>query len=134
MSRVTDWILSGKPAAIHAHLEFNEVIGMDTATWTNDQGVKFTFVHVLDDGTLFHLGKRCAEDSDSQLSCFGDTWLSWAGPPKQVYLDLATAYHSETGWKPCNLKIYNLRCQQLSRTGSLAGLKLMEKLSRECWV
>ena len=84
-----------RPAAIHAHLTFNEVIGMDTASWTNDQGLRFTFVHFLDEGTLFHLGKRCAEDSDSQLSCFGDTWLSWAGPPRQVYLDPASEYNSD---------------------------------------
>eukprot|EP00435_Cladocopium_sp_Y103_P064515 s837_g26.t1 len=84
-----------RPAAIHAHLGFNEVVGMDTASWTNDVGEKFVFVHFLDEGTMFHLGKRCAEDSASQLSCFEDTWLSWAGPPKQVYLDPASEYTSE---------------------------------------
>ena len=84
-----------RPAAIHAHLGFNEVVGMDVAKWTNDVGEKFVFVHFLDEGTLFHLGRRCAEDSESQLACFEETWLSWAGPPKQVYLDPATEYTSE---------------------------------------
>ena len=84
-----------RPAAIHAHLTFNEVVGMDVASWTNDVGEKFGFVHFLDEGTLFHLGRRCAEDSESQLLCFEETWLSWAGPPKQLYLDPATEYTSE---------------------------------------
>ena len=44
---------------------------------------------------LFHLGHRCAEDSESQLLCFEETWLSWAGPPKQLYLDPATEYTSK---------------------------------------
>ena len=46
-----------RPAAIHAHLTFNEVIGMDTASWTNDQGLRFTFVHFLDDRNPISLGK-----------------------------------------------------------------------------
>ena len=83
-------------AAIHAHLGFNDVVGMDTASWTNDNGDKFVFVHFLDEGTSFSIWeKRCAEDSKSQLQCFEETWLSWAGPPKQLYLDPASEYTSD---------------------------------------
>eukprot|EP00435_Cladocopium_sp_Y103_P061648 s411_g23.t1 len=81
-----------RPAAIHKNLGFNEVVGLDKAVWTNDQGVNFSFFHVLDEGTLFHLGKSCGEDAEAQIRCFDDIWLSWAGPPKQVYLDPATEY------------------------------------------
>lgn len=38
----------------------------------------------------------CAEDAGSQLACFEEMWLSWAGPPKQVYLDPAKEYASKT--------------------------------------
>ena len=43
----------------------------------------------------FHLGKSCFEDADSQLTCFEETWLSWAGPPKELYLDPAAEYTSD---------------------------------------
>ena len=86
---------SARPAAIHPHLSFNDVVGVDVAFWKNDQGESFPFVHFLDEGTLFHLGSSCAETSESQIDCFENSWLSWAGPPKQLYLDPASCYTSE---------------------------------------
>ena len=79
-----------RPAAIHQNLGFNEGVGLDRAYWTNDQGVTFGFFHVLDEGTLFHLGKQCGDDAESQVQCLEDMWISWAGPPREVYLDPAT--------------------------------------------
>ena len=84
--------LLSRPAAIHKNLGFNEVVGLDKAFWTNDGGVTFGFFHVLDEGTLFHLGRPCGDDAASQIQCFDDLWMSWAGPPKEVYLDPATEY------------------------------------------
>ena len=84
-----------RPSAIHSNLGFNEVVGLDKAYWTNDQGVTFGFFHVLDEGTLFHVGRLCADDADAQFKCFEDMWLSWAGPPREVYLDPAAEYCGE---------------------------------------
>ena len=81
-----------RPSAIHTNLGFNEVVGLDKAVWTNSQGTVFSFFHVLDEGTLFHLGRLCGDDADSQVRCFDELWLSWAGPPKTVYLDPAAEY------------------------------------------
>jgi len=65
--------------------------------WKNDQGTAFSFFHALDEGTLFHLGRLCADDAESQIKCFEELWLSWAGPPRQIYLDPATEY-TGTPW------------------------------------
>ena len=81
-----------RPSAIHANLGFNEVVGLDKASWTNSNGVVFSFFHVLDEGTLFHLGRMCGDDADAQIRCFDELWLSWAGPPKRIYLDPAAEY------------------------------------------
>jgi len=81
-----------RPAAIHSNLNFNDVVGLDVAYWKNDVGKEFAFLHFLDEGTLFHLGSHCFEDADSQVRCFETVWLSWAGPPKEVYLDPAKEY------------------------------------------
>ena len=86
-----------KPSAIHSNLGFNEVVGVDKAVWKNDQGTSFSFFHALDEGTLFHLGRLCADDAESQIKCFEELWLSWAGPPRQIYLDPATEY-TGTPW------------------------------------
>ena len=83
-----------RPSAIHTNLGFNNVVGIDKATWTNDEGVAFSFLHMLDEGTLYHLGRMCGDDAESQYACFEDQWLSWAGPPQIVYLDPATEYTS----------------------------------------
>ena len=84
-----------RPSAIHTNLGFNEVVGLDVAYWKNDEGVKLNFLHFLDEGTLFHLGKSCVEDADSQIQLFDDVWMSWAGLPKTVYLDPASEYTGE---------------------------------------
>ena len=81
-------------AAIHEDIGFNQVLGMDMAYWTNGRGVKYGFVHFLDEGTLFHQGLPCKEDSRSQIAAFEMSWLTWAGPPKEMYFDPATEYVS----------------------------------------
>ena len=62
---------SARPAAIHDDLGFNQVVGMDSAVWTNHRGRQFTFSHVIDEGTLFHLGAPVESvDVESQLRVF----------------------------------------------------------------
>ena len=87
--------LPSRQAAIHADLGFNEVLGMDVVSWRNGRGQEFHFVHFLDEGTLFHQGQPCQRDADDQLQALENTWISWAGPPQQVYTDPAREYTSE---------------------------------------
>jgi hypothetical protein len=87
--------LPTRQAAIHSDLGFNEVVGMDVASWRNGRGVEFKFVHFLDEGTLFQQGKPCATDTDDQIRALEGSWIAWAGPPKEIYTDPAKEYTSE---------------------------------------
>eukprot|EP00435_Cladocopium_sp_Y103_P000139 s3655_g1.t1 len=87
--------LPTRQAAIHQDLGFNEVVGMDVVSWRNGRGVEFKFVHFLDEGTLFQQGKPCSTDTEDQLRALEGSWISWAGPPKEIYTDPAKEYTSE---------------------------------------
>ena len=80
---------TARPAAIHDDLGFNQVVGMDSAVWTNHRGQQFTFSHVIDEGTLESV------DVESQLKVFQQVWMLWAGPPQTVYVDPASEYRAE---------------------------------------
>ena len=86
--------LSARPAAIHEDLGFNHTVGMDMVEWKNSQGTPFVFVHCVDEGTLFQMARECEGTSAAQLRAFEDMWISWAGPPKVLYLDPASEYAS----------------------------------------
>ena len=90
---------TSRPAVIHEDLGFNQVVGMDTAVWTNGVGQQFSFTHIIDEGTLFHLGAPVTNtDAETQIKTFGQVWLRWAGPPQTVYVDPATEFQSGL-WK-----------------------------------
>eukprot|EP00435_Cladocopium_sp_Y103_P018919 s1103_g4.t1 len=87
---------STRPATIHENIGFNHVVGMDTAVWTNQSGQKFSFSHIIDEGTLFHVGAPVVSaDVESQLRVFERCWMLWAGPPQVVYVDPGTEYTAE---------------------------------------
>ena len=87
---------SARPAVIHNDLGFHEVVGVDIAVWTNHQGQQFSFSHVIDEGTLFHVGGPVENtDAESQIRAFQRSWLLWAGPPKTIYVDPASEFRSE---------------------------------------
>ena len=83
------------PGHIHGDIGFNNTIGMDSATWTSKTGQMYTFLHVVDEGTLFQTAAPSAQDVDSLIQTFQRIWLMWAGPPRTVYLDPASAYNSD---------------------------------------
>ena len=70
------------------------MIGTDGAYWKNKDGKSFNFSHFLDEGTLFHLGKRSHRSVETQIETFEDTWLSSAGASKEIYLDPAGEFVS----------------------------------------
>ena len=85
-----------RPAAIHDDLGFNQVVGVDTCVWTSSTGQQFSFTHVIDEGTLFHVGAPVTSaDTETQIRIFERIWLLWAGPPQTVYLDPAGEYKSD---------------------------------------
>ena len=87
--------LPTRQSAIHTDLGFNEIVGMDVVSWRNGRGVEFKFVHFLDEGTLFQQGVACSTDTDDQIRALEGSWISWAGPPKEIYTDPAKEYTSE---------------------------------------
>lgn len=84
-----------RQSAIHEDIGFNKVVAMDMAFWTGKKGVKYGFVHVVDEETLFQQNATCQETSTAQFQAFQNCWLSWAGPPKELHFDPATEYSLE---------------------------------------
>ena len=87
--------MSTRLSSIHRDLGFNEVVGMDVASWTNGKGQEFKFVHILDEEALFHVAQPCATDTESQIAALENYWINWAGPPKGLYVHPATGYATE---------------------------------------
>ena len=85
-----------RPAVIHDDLGFNQVVGVDTCVWTSGTGHQYSFTHVIDEGTLFHVGAPVTSaDTETQIKIFERIWLLWAGPPQTIYLDPAAEYRSD---------------------------------------
>jgi len=69
-----------QPGKIHEALDFNDVVGAHGASWTNQRGTTFHFMHFNDEATL---------------QTFLNTWVQWAGPCQVLYLDRAGEYISD---------------------------------------
>ena len=53
-------------------------------------------IHALDEGSCFHLGRRAvSKHSAVATKLLHDFWCSWAGMPKEIYLDPAGEFRSE---------------------------------------
>ena len=83
------------PSHIHENYDFNDLVGMDGAHWSNKHGKTFHFTHYIDEGTLFHLGTRCGRSVPDQIRAFEETWLRWAGPCKRLYMDPAGEFTND---------------------------------------
>ena len=87
--------VASRPAVLHDNIGFNQVVGMDSVTWTSRAGQQFSFVHVIDEGTLFHMAMPSGTSREALSLAFQRIWLSWAGPPQTIYVDPASAFNSE---------------------------------------
>ena len=90
--------VSSRPARIHENIGFNSVVGMDTVTWTSRAGQQYRFLHVIDEGTLFHTAIPARTSMGEIMQAFQRAWLMWAGPPETVYVDPASAFNSDA-WR-----------------------------------
>ena len=79
--------MASRPAAIHDNISFNTKVGIDLASWKNSKGKEFSFVHFIDEGTMFHLGAECLQGVDGVVDHFEHLWVNWAGYPQEVYVD-----------------------------------------------
>ena len=77
------------PGKLKEPKEFNEVITLDGFEWKNSEGTKFYVIHVFDEATHFHLGRRCQRGTEEAERVIRETWMHWAGPPQVIVHDLA---------------------------------------------
>ena len=64
------------PGNLKDPIEFNERISLDGFDWTGQRGFHVHVLHILDEATRFHLGRRTAQDSQAFVQCvnnFGAT-------------------------------------------------------------
>jgi len=85
-----------RPAHIHAPREFNDLVVFDGVDWSDGQGNKYTFVHFLDTATNFQIAVPFFRQSTEEfMECFRNTWMRWAGAPREVMFDSQTGFNSE---------------------------------------
>ena len=58
------------PASLHVPEDFNDCVGCDGAYWTNRQGLKFHFMHFIDEATLYHVGVPSGRTTEEQIQVF----------------------------------------------------------------
>ena len=86
------------PGKLKEPKEFNEVISMDGFEWKDSQGKRYYAIHIFDEATHFHLGRRCQRGTEEAERIVNETWLHWAGPPQTIVHDLAGEFVSQQ-WK-----------------------------------
>ena len=79
--------VAARPGTIHENIAFNTKVGIDLASWKNSKGTEFSFVHFIDEGTMFHLGAECSQEVEGVMDVFENIWANWAGYPQEVYVD-----------------------------------------------
>ena len=85
-----------RPSKLQDPKEFNQVVGIDGFFFKGKSGFKAYVVHVLDEASCFHLGRR-AESRHGAIASklLNDFWCSWAGYPEAVYIDPAGEFRAE---------------------------------------
>ena len=85
-----------RPSATNTVREFNDCIGCDIVTWTNSSGQQDSFFHLIDMATNFQVAAPVYQtDHQSLIDIIQRSWLSWAGPPKELVIDGETGLCSE---------------------------------------
>ena len=84
-----------RPASIHLHGDFGDIVGMDVAYWTGRAGQQHLFTHVIAEATLFQQAVATGRTPEEQFSALADTWFQWTGPCKVLYIDPAGEYNSD---------------------------------------
>ena len=81
-----------RPSKLPEPRDFNDLIGIDGFFFKSQSGYRAYAIHALDEASCFRAPSRLGDHAKQALN---DFWISWAGPPKQVYLDPAGEFRSE---------------------------------------
>ena len=85
-----------RPAHISPDREFNDLLMIDGVEWTNQEGIKHTFYHMIDAATNFQIAIPAECRSTSHVSELLKThWITWAGAPRTLMSDSAGEFCSE---------------------------------------
>ena len=85
-----------RPGKLPEPRDFNDVTGVDGFFFKSKSGYRTYILHVLDEASCFQQARRTPSRLGQQAAqVLNDMWISWAGPPKQVYLDPAGEFRSE---------------------------------------
>ena len=88
--------LHQRPSKLPQVREFNDLVGLDGFYFKSKSGYRTYVLHALDEASCFQQGRRAtSRHASDAISAINDFWTSWAGPPKQVYLDPAGEFRSE---------------------------------------
>ena len=72
------------------------MLGIDGFFFKGQSGYRAYVIHIIDESSCFHLGRRSSSRLGAEaLRTLQDSWFSWAGVPKLVYLDPAGEFRSE---------------------------------------
>ena len=87
------------PGQLREAQDFNHRVLIDGLEWKSNNGKYKAYVlHIIDEATHFHLGRRTQRDGALARQIFEDCWSSWAGTPHRVVVDCGGEFVSET-WK-----------------------------------
>lgn len=85
-----------RPSKLPEPKEFNDLIGVDGFYFKSKSGYRAYAIHALDEASCFQQARRAPSRLGTHaMQALNEFWISWAGPPKQVYLDPAGEFRSE---------------------------------------
>ena len=88
---------TARPARLKPILDFNHRIYLDGIDWTNSQGKTYHMYHILDAGSNYHVAIAApAKSTESLIEILNKHWISWAGPPSELFIDAGTEMNSAT--------------------------------------
>lgn len=86
------------PGTLKESRDFNQRVSIDGFDWKSNSGYQGYVVHVIDEATQFHQGRRAVRDGEITKKTFQDMWQSWAGNPQELVCDAGGEFVSES-WK-----------------------------------
>ena len=86
------------PGSLKEKVSFNDRVWMDGFEWKSSSGAKYYVLHLIDEASHFHLGKRTVRGSRLAQKVVEESWMSWAGAPHELILDCGGEFVSNQ-WK-----------------------------------
>ena len=86
------------PGKLRDAKDFNDKVEIDGFYWKNKLGIGGYVLHIIDECTHFHIGRRSQRDIQQSIRTLQDAWTSWAGNPRCILFDAAGEFVTQE-WK-----------------------------------